>query len=61
MKLVYRFVSYGAILLMFAVALLSFQGRVSVHHYRILALVGTLAWFASVPFWMHRRLHNPPD
>lgn len=61
MKLLYRFISYAAICLMFAAALLSFSGQVSVHNYRILALAGTLAWFASVPFWMHRRLHNPPD
>ena len=61
MKLLYRFISYAAILLMFGTALLCFGGHVSVHHYRLLALLGTLAWFASVPFWMHRRLHNPPD
>jgi hypothetical protein len=61
MKLFYRFVSYGAILLMFAAALLSFGDHVTVHTYRILALVGTFGWFVSVPFWMHRRLHNPPD
>jgi hypothetical protein len=61
MKPFYRFISYGAICLMFGAAVLSFGGYVSVHHYRILALIGTLGWFASVPFWMHRRLHNPPD
>ncbi len=61
MKLLCRLISYAGIALMFTAALLACRNQVTIHTYRVLALAGTVAWFASVPFWMHRRLHNPPD
>ena len=61
MKLFLRVISNCAIVLMFVAAFLCFADKISVHNYRILALSGTFIWFATVPFWMHRRLHNPPD
>ncbi len=61
MKPLYRSISWCGLALMFAAAVLVFRGQLSVHGYRLLAIAGTVAWFATVPAWMHRRLHHPPD
>jgi len=61
MKIACRLISYAGLVLLFAASILVFEGRLSGHAYRVLGMVGTVAWFVTVPFWMHRRLHNPPD
>jgi hypothetical protein len=61
MKQVCRSISWFGLALMFAAAVLVFRGRLSLHSYRLLAMAGTVAWFATVPGWMHHRLHHSPD
>jgi hypothetical protein len=43
---------------MFASAILVFNDKMTKDTYLVLALVGTGMWFATVPFWMKRRLHH---
>lgn len=39
-------------------SMLVFSGVMSQPTYRALCIVGTVMWFATVPFWMKRRLHH---
>jgi hypothetical protein len=50
--------SFAGLLLMVGASLLVFAGRLSRHDYYVAAFVGTVLWFATVPFWMKRRLHE---
>jgi len=43
---------------MLTAAVLAFNGVLDKHDYYLLAFIGTIAWFATVPFWMKRRLHH---
>ena len=43
---------------MFVSAILLFNGAIPKATYELLALAGTALWFATVPFWMKRRLHH---
>ena len=58
MKTLLKLISFAGLLLMFASAILVFKGKMNPNTYMILALVGTAMWFATVPFWMKRRLHH---
>ena len=58
MKTLLKFISFAGLVLMFASAVLVFNDVMERKVYLILALVGTAMWFASVPFWMKRRLHH---
>ncbi len=58
MKRVLKVISFGSLALMLAAAVLVFIGRMERSSYFILALVGTTGWFATVPFWMKRGLHQ---
>ncbi len=58
MKRLLKLVSFAGLALMFASAILVFNGAVTKSTYLVLALVGTVMWFATVPFWMKRRLHH---
>ena len=58
MKTVLKFISFAALLLMFSSAILVFNDQLSRERYYVLSLLGTVAWFATIPFWMKRRLHE---
>lgn len=57
-KTLLKLISFGGLGLMFVSALLRFNDVIEKNTYLILALVGTVLWFATVPFWMKRRLHH---
>jgi len=58
MKTLLRLISFIGLGLMIAASILFFKEKVSESTYHTLTLVGTAAWFISVPFWMKRRLHE---
>ena len=58
MKTLLKIVSFAGLILMAASAILVFDDKLAHDRYLILALVGTVMWFATVPFWMKRRLHQ---
>jgi hypothetical protein len=53
-----KVVSFAGLALMLASAALVFGGVMDKHLYFMLAFVGTVVWFGTVPFWMQRRLHK---
>ena len=58
MKILLKIISFAGLGLMFASAILVFNDAMAKDTYLVLALVGTVMWFATVPFWMKRRLHQ---
>jgi hypothetical protein len=58
MKTLLKLASFSGLALMFASAILVFNGVIGRTPYLILAGAGTVMWFATVPFWMKRRLHH---
>jgi len=58
MKTLLKIISFIGLGLMFASAILLFNGAVARSTYELLALVGSALWFVPVPFWMKRRLHH---
>jgi hypothetical protein len=58
MKRLLKLVSFAGLTLMFVSAILVFNGAMPRATYQVLALAGTVMWFATVPFWMKRRLHH---
>jgi hypothetical protein len=58
MKTLLKIISFAGLGLMFASAILVFNDAMAKDTYLVLALVGTVMWFATVPFWMKRRLHH---
>lgn len=58
MKTLLKIISFAGLGLMFASAILVFNDAMSKDTYLVLALVGTVMWFGTVPFWMKRRLHH---
>jgi hypothetical protein len=58
MKTLLKIISFVGLGLMFAAAIMVFNDTMSKDTYLVLALVGTVMWFATVPFWMKRRLHH---
>jgi hypothetical protein len=58
MKNMLKVISFGSLALMLAAAVLVFAGRLERTSYFGVALIGTIGWFASVPFWMKRGLHQ---
>jgi hypothetical protein len=58
MKNMLKVISFGSLTLMLVAAVLVFAGRLERTSYLVGALIGTVGWFASVPFWMKRGLHQ---
>ena len=58
MKTLLKIISFAGLALMVISAILLFNDAMPKRTYEILAFVGTVAWFATVPFWMKRRLHQ---
>lgn len=58
MKALLKFISFSGLGLMFTAAIMVFNDAITKDTYLALALVGTVMWFATVPFWMKRRLHH---
>jgi glucose dehydrogenase len=58
MKTVLKLISFAGLGLMVTAAIMFFKGTATETTYHTLALIGTAAWFVSVPFWMKRRLHE---
>jgi hypothetical protein len=61
MKILFKAISFSGLVLMLLSSVLVFNGVMSRHAYYILAMIGTIAWFATVPFWMKWRLHHQED
>ena len=58
MKTLLKIISFAGLGLMFASAILVFNDTMTKDTFLNLALLGTAMWFATVPFWMKRRLHH---
>ena len=58
MKTLLKTISFAGLVIMFAASILVFNDAMSRDTYLKLALAGTVMWFATVPFWMKRRLHH---
>ena len=58
MKTLLKLISFAGLGLMAVSSVLVFNGTIARSTYETLALVGTVAWFGTVPFWMKRRLHH---
>lgn len=56
MKIVLKIISYTGLVLTLAPSILLFAGEMSPIMHKTLMFIGTLAWFATAPFWM-----NTPD
>ncbi|HTY89518.1 MAG TPA: hypothetical protein VMB80_18860 [Candidatus Acidoferrum sp.] len=58
MKTLLKIISFAGLVIMFAAAIMVFNNAMSKDNYLVVALIGTVMWFATVPFWMKRRLHH---
>lgn len=58
MKNVLRILSFVGLALMLGASIGYYRGTVAVDQYHVAALIGTVLWFVTVPFWMKRRLHQ---
>lgn len=58
MKTLLKTISFAGLIVMFASAIMVFNDAMSKESYLKLAMLGTVMWFATVPFWMKRRLHH---
>jgi hypothetical protein len=58
MKTLLKLISFAGLALMFVASIMVFNDKLTKDTYLVLALVGTVMWFATVPFWMKRRLHH---
>ncbi|MDE3067148.1 MAG: hypothetical protein KGJ60_06300 [Verrucomicrobiota bacterium] len=58
MKTLLKSISFTGLGLMLVSAVLVFNNSIGRNIYQALALAGTAMWFATVPFWMKRRLHH---
>lgn len=58
MRSVLKVVSFAGLALMLASAALVFAGVMDKGLYYVLAFVGTVVWFGTVPLWMQRRLRK---
>ncbi len=58
MKTLLKTISFAGLGIMFAASIMVFNDAMSKDTYLKLALTGTVMWFATVPFWMKRRLHH---
>lgn len=58
MKTLLKIISFAGLVLMLTSAIMDFNDAMPKYVYEALALVGTVMWFGTVPFWMKRRLHH---
>jgi len=58
MKTLLKLISFAGLILMVVSAVMVFNDAISRDRYLVLVLIGTVMWFATVPFWMKRRLHH---
>lgn len=58
MKTLLKLISFGGLALMFGSAIMVFNDAMTKDTYFVVAFVGTVMWFITVPFWMKRRLHR---
>ena len=56
MNKISKFVSLISLGLVIVPCLLFFAGSLGLDTTKLLALIGTIAWFASTPLWMSRKL-----
>ena len=56
MKIILKIVSYAGLALTLVPSILHFAGEMSLSMHKTLMFIGTIAWFATAPFWM-----NTPD
>ena len=58
MKTLLKIISFAGLGLMFTAAIMVFNDAMTKESYLVQSLIGTVMWFATVPFWMKRRLHH---
>jgi len=58
MKTILKYISFAALIAMLFASISVFLGTMTKETYQVWALVGTVVWFVTVPFWMKRRLHH---
>jgi hypothetical protein len=58
MKIILKYISFAALIAMLYASISVFRGTMPKETYHVWALVGTVIWFVTVPFWMKRRLHH---
>ena len=61
MSLAFKLVSLAALALVTIPSLLYFMNSTSHDTVKMTALVGTIVWFATTPFWMGRELSVDAD
>lgn len=61
MNSILKAISFGSLALMIVSALAVFAGKMATEQFFTAALIGTVGWFFSVPFWMKRRLHSDAE
>lgn len=58
MKTLLKIISFAGLALMFTSAIRLFNDAMNRQTYLELAMLGTVMWFVTVPFWMKRRIHH---
>jgi hypothetical protein len=58
MKTLLKIISFAGLALMFTSAIMVFNDAMNRQTYLELAMLGTVMWFVTVPFWMKRRIHH---
>lgn len=60
MKALLKIISFAGLALTVIPAVLVFAGEITWDTHATLMLVGTIAWFATSPFWMEEALPEEP-
>jgi len=61
MHTAFKLVSLAALAFVTIPSVLYFSGMLSLDQVKMLALVGTIIWFATTPWWMGRELPGEAD
>ena len=55
MKTIFKLISLIGLVLTLLPSILVFNGTITLDNNKWLMMVGTILWFASVPFWMNKK------
>jgi hypothetical protein len=58
MKMLLKLISFTGLVIMLVSSIMVFNDAMTKDTYLVQSLIGTVMWFATVPFWMKRRLHH---
>ena len=54
MRLLLKFMSFTGLALTLIPSFLVYLDIITIEHHKIIALVGTILWLCSAPFWLNR-------